>query len=67
MGQQVAHGVHDVDRQISVVYADVDVHAEGEQAAGDELRVLDQGAIAGRLLQLSIPVTEGGGRRPLSF
>ena len=36
----------------------VDVHAEGEQATGDELCVLDEGAIAGRLLLFPFPIAE---------
>ncbi len=62
MGQKVTHRVHDADGGFAVFDADVDVQAEDEVGAGDELQVLDYLVIARVGINLlRAPVGEGMG------
>ena len=45
MGQEIADLVHSVDTQFPVGYADVDVHAEDQQPAGDVLQIGNQALV----------------------
>ena len=62
VGQKVAHRVHDADGGLAVFDADVDVEAEDEVGAGDELQILDDLVIARVGIDLlGAPVGEGMG------
>ena len=62
VGQEVAHRVHDADGGFAVFDADVDVEAEDEVGAGDELQVLDHLVIARVGIDLlGAPVGKGMG------
>ena len=62
MRQEVAHRVHDADGGFAVLDADVDVEAEDEVGAGDELEVFDDLGVAGVGIDLlDAPVGEGMG------
>ena len=58
--EEVAQGVHDADGGFAVFDADVDVEAEDEVGAGDELEVFDDLGVAGVGVDLlDAPVGEG--------
>ena len=60
--KEVAQGVHDADGGFAVLDADVDVQAEDEVGAGDELQVFDDLGVAGVGVDLlDAPVGEGMG------
>ena len=60
--EEVAQGVHDADGGFAVFDADVDVEAEDEVGAGDELEVFDDLGVAGIGVDLlDAPVGEGMG------
>ena len=62
--QEVARLVHDVDRQLAVLDADVDVEAEDQVGARDLLQVLDDVVVAPFVGdQLVLPVGERVGAR----
>ena len=60
--EEVAQGVHDADGGFAVFDADVDVEAEDEVGAGDELEVFDDLGVTGVGVDLlNAPVGEGVG------
>ncbi len=60
VGEEVAERVHDADGGFAVFDADVDVEAEDEIGAGDELEVFDDLGVAGIGIDLlDAPVGEG--------
>ncbi len=60
MGQKVAHRIHDADGGFAIFDADVDVQAEDEVGAGDELEIFDHLVIARVGIDLlRAPVGEG--------
>ncbi len=64
--QEIPHRVHDVDRGIAVLDADVHVQPEDQVGARDELHVLDYAVIALvgiNLLQLPVGKRMGAARR----
>ena len=62
VGEEVAHRVHDADGGFAVFDADVDVEAEDEVGAGDELEVFDDLGVARVGIDLlDAPVGEGMG------
>jgi hypothetical protein len=60
--QKIAHRIHDADRGFAVFDADVDVQAEDEVGAGDELQIFDHLVIARVGIDLlGAPVGKGVG------
>ncbi len=70
VGHEVADLVHGVDTQLPVGYADVDVHAEDQQPAGDVLKIGDQASVPVFFRNfLFLPAREGmgaGGHDPVA-
>ena len=63
MGEEVTQRIHDADGCFAVFDADMDVEAEDEVGAGDELEIFHDLVIAGVGIDLlGAPISEGMGR-----